>query len=92
MAQTIKRSDIGKMNKTLDKYFAKQESDELTISEWVCTNKEFIIEKMNQGKTATDFVNALREGFGIEVSVASFRGYLKKLKTSPTPKTEQVSP
>ena len=84
MAQLIKRADIGKMNKALDKYFAKQQSDELTISEWVSTNKDFILEKMSQGKTATDFVRALREGFGIEVSVASFRGYLKKLKASPT--------
>lgn len=81
MAQIIKRSDIAKMNKALDKYFEKQNSDELTISQWVDANKEFILEKINQGKTAADFVNALKNEFGIEVSLASFRGYLKKLKT-----------
>ena len=43
-------------------------------------NKEFILEKINQGKTSSDFVNALKNEFGIEVSLASFRGYLKKLK------------
>ncbi|MCE1270494.1 MAG: hypothetical protein LWW88_02845 [Acinetobacter sp.] len=81
MAQTIKRSDIAKMNKALDKYFEKQNSDELTISQWVNANAEFILEKINQGKTASDFVNALKNEFGIEVGLASFRGYLKKLKT-----------
>lgn len=80
MAQIIKRSDIAKMNKALDKYFEKQNSDELTISEWVNANAEFILEKINQGKTAADFVNALKNEFGIEVGLASFRGYLKKLK------------
>lgn len=81
MAQIIKRSDIAKMNKALDKYFEKQNSDELTIGEWVNANAEFILEKINQGKTAADFVNALKNEFGIEVGLASFRGYLKKLKT-----------
>ena len=81
MAQIIKRSDIAKMNKALDKYFEKQNSDELTISQWVDANKEFILEKINQGKTASDFVNALKNEFGIEVGLASFRSYLKKLKT-----------
>ena len=81
MAQTIKRSDIAKMNKALNKYFEKQNSDELTISEWVNANAEFILEKINQGKTAADFVNALKNEFSIEVGLASFRGYLKKLKT-----------
>ena len=81
MAQIIKRSDIAKMSKALNKYFEKQNSDELTISQWVDANKEFIFEKMNEGKTASDFVNALKNEFGIEVGLASFRGYLKKLKT-----------
>lgn len=85
MAQTIKRSDIGKMNKAIDKFFEKQNSDELSVSEWVNANKEFILEKINQGKTASDFVNALKNEFGIEVSVASFRVYLKKLKNTDTP-------
>ncbi len=89
MTQTIKRSNIAKMNKAIDKYFEKQNSDELTISEWVNANKEFILEKINQGKTATDFVNALKENFEIDVSVASFRGYLKKLKTHTTPEQHQ---
>lgn len=84
MAQTIKRSDIGKMNKAIDKFFEKQNSDELSVSEWVNANKEFILEKINQGKTASDFVNALKNEFGIEVSLASFRGYLKKLKNIET--------
>ena len=85
MAQTIKRSDIGKINKALDKFFEKQNSDELSVSEWVNANKEFILEKINQGKTASDFVNALKNEFGIEVSLASFRGYLKKLKNTNAP-------
>ena len=84
MAQTIKRSDIGKMNKAIDKFFEKQNSDELSVSEWVNANKEFILEKINQGKTVSDFVNALKNEFGIEVSLASFRGYLKKLKNTDT--------
>jgi hypothetical protein len=70
MAQIIKRSDIAKMNKALDKYFEKQNSDELTISQWVNANAEFILEKINQGKTASDFVNALKNEFGIECVIS----------------------